>query len=600
MKKGEQQELQPMRRLFSFLGNYKKDLWVSCVSSVINKFFDLMPPILTAWFIDVVSGNTPGWISNWLGISEIKSIIIFLGALTFFVFAIESLFEWMFQRGFMRLAQKTQHDLRIQTYAAIQEKEIAFFENQRLGNLMAVLNDDVNQLERFLNDSFNTILQLIILLLFAGTSLLMVSVPLGLLGLIPIPFIIWGSIYYQRKVAPHYREVREQVGALSSRLENNLSGIKVIKSFTTEDYEVERVADASAAYREANYKAIRWNSLYVPLIRIIIAVGFVVTLALGAYWVYQGKGGLTLGSLALFAMMIQRLLWPVTRLGHVFNEFERARASSRRIFTLLESTEQENKATPKAMNGALRGEMEWESASFSYDNGQQVLNNIDLKIKAGEMIGIVGLTGAGKTTMAKLLLKFYDLDNGEIRIDGTSIQDLPDKYLRSQIALVSQEVYLFHGTLRENICYGQLGVSEEQMIAAAKQAELHDFVSTLEKGYDSIIGERGIKLSGGQRQRLSLARALLKNAPILILDEATSAVDTITEKAIQKNLLNVFKSKTSIVIAHRLSTVRQADKIIVLGDGKIVESGTHTELLQLQGSFAELWKIQTGEASYEA
>jgi len=585
----------PMHQLFEYLRKYRKDLWGSSAASVINKLFDLMPPILTGWFIDTVSGNTPKWIAEQLGLTTIASIIIFLALLTFFIFAMESFFQWLFQRGFMRLAQKAQHDLRIETYGKIQTRELAFFENQRLGNLMSILNDDVNQLERFLNTSFNDIIQLIILFLFAGTTLIWVSPILGGLALLPVPFIIWGSVLYQKKIGPHYKSVREHVGHLSNRLENNLSGIQVIKSFTAENFESERVTEVSLAYREANYKTIRWNAVYVPLIRLVIAVGFISTLALASWWVYQGTGSITLGSLALFAMMSQRLLWPINKLGHILNEYERAKASARRIFGILNSENQLVKKDQQVSSQKLSGQMEWKNVSFSYDDGPQVLQDISLKVNAGEMIGVVGLTGAGKTTLIKLLLRFYDIDGGDIILDGQSIFEYNTGQIRKQMALVSQDVYLFHGTIRENICYSQVGIKEEEMIEAARQAALHDFIISLPNGYDSIIGERGIKLSGGQRQRLSLARAILKNAPILILDEATSAIDTQTEKVIQQNLNELLKSKTAIVIAHRLSTIRQADNIIVIGNGKIKEKGTDEELIRANGEYNELWKVQTGE-----
>lgn len=583
-----------MNQLFDFLGNYKRDLWVSSLASVINKLFDLMPPIITAWFIDSVSGNIPAWITDFFGWSEVSKVIIFLAILVFAIFLFESFFEWVFQRGFMRLAQKVQHDLRIKVYNHIQHREIAYFENQRVGNLMSMLNNDINQLERFLNDSFNTILQLIILVLFAGTALCFVSLPLGLLAMIPIPFILWGSVYYQKKVAPHYKAVREEVGQLNSRLENNISGIQVIKSFTAEGFELQRVEEASEKYREANYKAIRWNTIYVPLIRMVIAVGFVGTLALAAWWVYIGEGGITLGSLALFAMMTQRLLWPVTKLGLVFNEYERARAAARRIFNLLES-KNDIKDGGQLQLPAKNPGVKFDQVSFSYLEGQPVLKNIDFNIPGGTSLGIVGLTGAGKTTLIKLLMRFYEVDAGEISLNGQAIKDLKKSTLRKQLALVSQEIYLFHGTIRENIAYGMSDKSLEEVIGAAKRAELHQFIVSLKDGYDSLIGERGIKLSGGQRQRLSLARALLKDAPILILDEATSAVDTETEKAIQSNLSEIMKSKTALIIAHRLSTVRRAEKIIVLGKTNIIESGNHESLLSRKGAYWDLWNVQSGE-----
>ncbi|MEL6864579.1 MAG: ABC transporter ATP-binding protein [Bacteroidota bacterium] len=584
----------PMIRLFKYLGNYKKSVWFSLSSSVINKIFDLMPPFLTAWIIDTVSGQVPQWIQPLTGLSDTWNILIFLAVLTFFIFLAESFFEWLFKRGFMRLAQRVQHDLRMDAYHRLQSREMAFFENERTGNLMAILNDDINQLERFLNNSFNEIIQLITLLLFAGWALCAVSLPLGIIGMLPIPLIILSSLYYQRKVAPYYKGIREAVGALGNRLENNISGISVIKSFTAEQFEAKRVADSSRQYRDANFSAIQWSALYVPLIRVFIAIAFTAVLLVGSYWVLNDTGAMTLGGLAFFAMMIQRLLWPVTRLGQVFDEYERARASSRRVFGLVDSSSEIiNSAEASGVN-AFEGRIELDHVSFQYPKGQRVLNQVDLDILPGQSIGIAGSTGAGKTTLIKLLLRFYDVTAGQIRFDGVNIREIDLQVLRRNVGLVSQEVYLFHGTIRENIAYGNDHYDMKQVINAAKKARLHHFIESLPQGYDSIIGERGIKLSGGQRQRLSIARAILKDAPILILDEATSAVDTETEKAIQQNLNILTAGKTAIIIAHRLSTIRHADRIVVLKSGEIVEQGTHGKLLETGGIYADLWNIQIG------
>ncbi len=586
---------QPMRRLFRYLDRYKGKLWSSISYSVINKFFDLMPPFLTAWMIDSVSGNIPIWISKWTGLTEVWPIIVFLTALTVFIFGMESFFEWLFKRGFMELAQEVQHDLRMDAYTQLQSREIAYFEEQRTGNLMSMLNNDINQLERFLNDSFNEMVQMTTLVIFAGWSLCTVSFSLGLIGMLPLPFIVLGSFYYQRKISPHYREVRETVGALSSRLENNISGIQVIKSFTAEAFEKSRVEKTSTAYRSANYKAIRWNALYTPLIRIFITIGFAATLMIGSYWVINDLNGFTIGGLAFFAMMIQRLLWPVTRLGFVFNEYERAKASARRIFGLLDTPNQiPNPSSPIDIQN-LKGQIQLQDLTFFYQPEQVILDQINLDVQAGQMIGIAGPTGAGKTTLIKLLLRLYDVKSGAVLLDGIDIRQVDKYHLRRQVAMVSQEVYLFHGSIAENIAYGLGKCPQEKIMEAAQKAELHDFIAQLPDGYESLIGERGIKLSGGQRQRLSIARAILKDAPILILDEATSSVDTETERAIQQNLGQLTAGKTAIVIAHRLSTIRHADQIIVLKNGKIAEQGSHPELLEMDGIYADLWKVQIGD-----
>ncbi|MFK7933441.1 MAG: ABC transporter ATP-binding protein [Saprospiraceae bacterium] len=585
----------PMRRLFAYLKNYRTQLNWAIFNSIINKIVDLMPPFLTAWVIDSVSGNTPAWISNYLGISELWSVIIFLIILTIVVHVGESLTEWLYQLQFRRLAQIVQHDLRLQTYNQLQSRELGYFEEQRTGNLMAMLNDDVNQLERFLNTSFKEIIHIIVLVICAGASLILVEPWLGSLSLLPIPFIVWGSYYYQRKIAPHYREVRNNVGELSNRLENNISGMPVIKSFTAEQYESERVATASADYRDANFKAIRWNALYNPVIRMFVAFSFAASLLIGAYWVIYEPGRFTIGSLAFFAMMIQRLLWPVTRLGGISDEYERARAAARRIFGLLDTTSKINDPVQPQILPASVGHFSLKNIHFAYQDGQPIFEHLNLEIPAQQTIGIAGQTGGGKTSLIKLLLRFYDVDSGEIKLEGINIKNLKISDLRENIGLVSQDVYLFHGSFRENIAYAMPHLSDPQIIAAAQRAQLHEFITSLPQGYDTIIGERGIKLSGGQRQRLSIARAILKDAPILILDEATSAVDTETERAIQRNLNELTHHKTAIIIAHRLSTIRRADKIVVIGDGGILEEGTHDGLLQTDGVYADLWRVQTGE-----
>ncbi|MCB0612608.1 MAG: ABC transporter ATP-binding protein [Lewinellaceae bacterium] len=590
---------QPMRRLFRYLDNFRGSLWFSLCSSVINKIFDLMPPFLTAWLIDSVSGNVPAWIGRWAGLSGLWPTVVFLTVLTFVIFGFESLFEWLYERGFMRLAQQVQHTLRMDAYRSLQARELAFFENQRTGNLMAMLNDDINQLERFLNHVFNEIVQLITLVLFAGWALCAVSLPLGLLGMAPIPFIIAGSLYYQKKIAPFYQSIREGVGRLGTRLENNISGILVIKSFTAEQFEAKRVEETSEQYRDANFKAINWSTVYVPLIRIFISIGFALTLLIGAYWVLFEPGRFTIGSLAFFAMMTQRLLWPVTRLGVVFDEYERARASAARIFGLIDTPGQILDPEQPRQLPEKPGRIQLQDVHFHYKAGQPVIRGLHLDVPAGQTLGVAGPTGGGKTTLIKLLLRLYDVTSGSILLEGADIRQVRVEDLRRQIALVSQDVYLFHGTIRENIAYGLNDCPMEHIIKAAKKAQLHYFIQSLPDGYESIVGERGIKLSGGQRQRLSIARAILKNAPVLILDEATSAVDTETERAIQQNLSRLAQGKTAIIIAHRLSTIRHADNIIVIKEGRIAEQGTHDELLRLNGEYADLWKVQVGEQVVE-
>ena len=585
----------PMRSLFGYLNPYNVSLYGSSIASVINKVSDLMPPLLVGWVIDSVRGEAPDWIMWLLGSEDAWTLAIFLSVLAVFTFGFESFFEWVFQRGFMRLAQRVQHDLRMDTYKKIQSREMAFFESQRTGETMAILNDDINQLERFLNTGFNDLLQLGVLFTFAGAVLFSTSWELALIGMTPIPLILLGSLWYQRLIGPKYGRMRKEVGNLSSRLENNISGISVIKSFTAERFEQERVEESSRAYKDANYDAIRLNAVYIPLIRMLIALGFAGTLLIGSYWVLNDTGHLTVGELVLFSMMIQRVLWPVTRLGTVIDSFERAKASASRVFGLLEEEPKIKDPASPIPIGRSKGAIRFEEVKFHYDNEVPILRGLSMEIKPGETIGIAGTTGSGKSTLIKLLLRFYDVNQGKIGLDGEDIRDYRLQDLRRNIALVSQDTYLFHGTILENIAYGLGGMDEAAVINASKMAQLHDFIMTLPEGYQTLVGERGIKLSGGQRQRLSIARAILKDAPVLVLDEATSSVDTETERAIQQNLDKFAAGRTALVVAHRLSTIRNADRIVVLHQGQIAEIGTHEELLKKEGIYADLWAVQTGD-----
>ena len=542
-----------MQALWHYILPFRAHFYLAGSASVVNKILDLMPPLLVGWVIDTVQDQPPAWITSVAGTTDAWSLAVFLAVLAVAIFALESLFQWCYQYGFLTLAQKVQHHLRTDAYNHIQSREIQFFENHSMGETMTMLNDDVNQLERFLNTGFNELLQLAVLFVFSGFVFMGVSWELAVIGILPIPIILWGSLRYQKMISPRYQRVRSAVGALNSRLENNISGIQVIKSFTAEAFESRRVADASREYQQANHQAIKLSSLYVPLIRMGVAFGFGGVLLVGSYWVLNDTGIITAGELVLFSMMIQRLLWPLTRLGQTLDELERARASARRTFGLLDSPSLiQDLAAPRPL-GRAAGAIAFEYASFAYRPDVPVLENLNFSIEPGETVGFAGATGAGKTTIIKLLLRLYDPTGGAVRLDQKDLRDLKLADIRRNIALVSQDVYLFQGTVSENIAYG-LGeeLDQERIEAAARIARLHEFVIGLPEGYQTIVGEKGSKLSGGQRQRLSIARAILKDAPIMLFDEATSSVDTETEREIQQNLSEFTRGKTAIIIAHQI------------------------------------------------
>jgi ATP-binding cassette subfamily B protein len=410
--------------------------------------------------------------------------------------------------------------------------------------------------------------------------------------MLPMPFIVWGSIWFQKLLSPRYSEVRERVGLLNGQLSNNLTGITTIKSFTSEEYEINRIREESNNYRLSNQRAIKLSAAFVPLIRIIVLSGFVATLLIGGLAVTNGT--LAVGSYSVMIFLTQRLLWPLTRLGETLDQYQRAIASTYRVMNLLDTPIEIHPGTISLEVTTVKGELRLENITFAYQNRLPVIENLSLHIPAGKTIAIVGSTGSGKSSLVKLLLRLYEIHEGKIYLDGLDIQQIKLQDLRKAIGWVSQDVFLFHGTVAENITYGTFDASLPAIMEAAKIAEADDFIQKLPQGYDTIVGERGQKLSGGQRQRIAIARAILKNPPILILDEATSAVDNETEAAIQRSLEIITKNRTTIAIAHRLSTIRNADHIYVMEHGKLVEAGKHEELLAKNGIYYGLWRVQSG------
>ena len=516
-----------------------------------------------------------------------------LAVVSFVIWALESLFEYLHHIEWRNLAQAIQHDLRVDTYSHMQHLEMQYFEDRSTGDLMAVLNDDVNQLERFLDNGANEILQVLTTAILIGGIFFYLAPGIAWLAFVPVPIILWGSFLFQRKLEPRYAAVREQAAMVNAELSNNLGGIATIKSFTAENREVERISAESEAYREANRRAIVLSSAFSPLIRIAILIGFTATLVWGAFRAIDG--GLAVGAYSVMVFLSQRLLWPLTRLGETFDLYQRAMASTNRILDVLDTTAtiQDGEKDLDAIDGSVR----FDRVGFSYRAGFPVIHRISMEMEAGKTTAFVGATGSGKTTVIKLLLRFYDVDEGSIRLDGHDIRDLHLHSLRTAIGLVSQDVFLFHGTVAENIAYGKPEATPVEIRDAAEIAEAHEFVMGLPEGYDTIVGERGQKLSGGQRQRVSIARAVLADPAILILDEATSSVDNETEAAIQRSLERISRDRTTLVIAHRLSTIRHADQIYVIDQGRVAESGAHEELIEVpDGIYKALWDVQTGEA----
>ncbi len=581
----------PLTRLLQYAHPYRMQIFQATICSILNKLFDLAPPVLIGAAVDVVVNQQDSFIAQW-GVENVVAQLWVLSLLSLIIWGLESAFEYAYELLWRNLAQTLQHDLRLDAYRHLQELELAYFEERSTGSLMSILNDDINQLERFLNFGANEILQVVTTVILVGGGFFTLAPNVAWFAMLPMPFIIWGSMAFQKRLAPRYAEVRERVSWLNGQLSNNLSGITTIKSFTAEDYETGRITEQSEAYRQSNRRAIKLSSAFVPLIRIAIFFGFIATLLLGGMEAIAGR--LAVGTYSVLVFITQRLLWPLTRLGETFDQYQRAMASINRVMNLLDTPIETHPGDIPLPVSQVRGEIDIKNITFAYNNRVAVIEDLSLKIPAGKTIAIVGATGSGKSTLVKLLLRLYEIKSGNITLDGIEIERIKLKDLRQAIGLVSQDVFLFHGTVAENISYGTFDASLPEIIAAAQVAEADNFIQKLPQDYDTIVGERGQKLSGGQRQRIAIARAVLKNPPILILDEATSAVDNETEAAIQRSLEYITQNRTTIAIAHRLSTVRNADCIYVMDQGKLVEWGRHEQLLEKLGIYASLWRVQSG------
>ncbi len=582
----------PIIRLARSQSKQNKLILLATLCSILNKLFDLAPPVLIGVSIDVVIREKASWLSSY-GFASVPTQLSVLALASFLIWSAESFFEYLYAFLWRDLAQRTQHNLRIQAYDHMQKLEMSFFENDSSGRLLAILNDDINQLERFLDHGANQLIQLFVTVVIVGGAMACLAPGVAIFAFIPIPIILLGSIIFQKKLAPKYKNVREKAGDMAARLSNNLGGIFTIKSFATESWELERLKQDSRSYQLSNREAIKLSAAFIPLIRFAILFAFLAILLIGGLQAWQGD--LEIGIYSFLVFITQRLLWPLTTLGHILDDYQRSMASANRVLDLIDTQIKISGGSLRLNPKKVKGAITFRGVCFKYNERNDLLKNFNLEISAGSTIGIVGSTGSGKSSLVKLLLRLYALDSGEIELDGVPIREFELVDLRRAIALVNQEFYLFHGTIKENISYGNNEATPTQIERAAKLAEASEFIERLPYGYDTLVGERGQKLSGGQCQRIALARAILKDAPILILDEATASVDNETEAAIQRSLSKITSNRTTIVIAHRLSTIKNADRIIVISKGSIVESGTHLSLLKNKGIYSDLWNVQAGE-----
>ena len=579
-----------LRDLFNYALEQDTKVRRGIIYSILNKIFDLAPPVLIGIAIDIVVEGSDSFIGN-LGYSDRRQQLIILAVLTFIIWGLESAFDYIAAVTWRNISQDIEHSLRTDAFNNVLGLDLAFFENKSSGRLMAILNDDVNQLETFLDNGANRLVQTATTVLVIGGTFLYISPLVAVFAFIPIPIIIFGSLRFTNRIAERYTKIRNDIENLNANLSNSITGILTVKSFNREKKESERITLSSNEVKSANYHAIRLSAAFIPIIRIAILFGFTATLLIGGFLALDGEIKVATYSVMLF--ITQRLLWPLTELGVIFDSYQKAMASFRRIINLKNTSPTIDNGTEKLTS--FNKKIEISNLNFEYVKNFPVLNDISIDINKGQTTAIVGSTGSGKSTLIKLILRLYDSTSGEIKFDGKNIRDLELDSLRNKIGLVSQDIFLFEGTVFENIAYGNLDAKDEEVWEAAKLSESDKFINLLPNKENTIVGERGQKLSGGQRQRISIARAILKNPEILILDEATSAVDNETEAAIQRSINTLKEGRTVIAIAHRLSTIRNAEIIYVLEEGKVVESGNHESLLEINGVYSKLWSVQTGE-----
>ncbi|MCW5589133.1 MAG: ABC transporter ATP-binding protein [Legionellales bacterium] len=585
----------PLLRLLSYMRPYRKNYLLACLYSILNKLFDIFPEILIGGAVDIVVNRHDSWIARFTGYPSITHQLALLGAITFIIWCGESLFQYLYSIKWRNLAQVVEHHLRMDAYDHIQSAKLPDIERHEVGQLIATINDDINQLERFLEDGINQIIQIIASTLLIGLVFLAFSPLITLFAIVPIPFILMGAFYFQHKLEPKFLNVRSRAANISAALTNNIHGIAVIKSYTAEKYESARINELSQQYQQANRETIRISSMVTPVIRIAILTGFLCTLLIGGYQAIHHT--MNVGVFSVLVFLSQRLLWPFSYLAEVTVDYQRVMASTTRVFNLLTWPIEmdEPSETTLTLDETVKADIVFQEINFSYPNSHRpAIIDLNLTIPFQHTIAFVGESGSGKSSMIKLLSRFYQPNHGTILYGGQDIQRFDKKWWRQQISLVNQDIFLFSGTIKENIAYAIDNVSEAQIQQAAIIAGADKFIQEFPQKYATHIGQRGINLSGGQRQRIAIARAILKNAPILILDEATSAVDNETELAIQQAMEVIANTKTVIMIAHRLSTIRHANCIYVFDQGHVIEHGTHDELIALNGHYKKLWDIQTG------
>ncbi|WP_049896524.1 ABC transporter ATP-binding protein [Natrialba chahannaoensis] len=593
--------------------------WFSAgmVANFVARMASLVPPLLLGVAIDAIFTDADGAFElplvpdAWLPVEPMAQFWFTIVAIAV-SFVVVAVFTWIYGVTANLFAHSVMHTVRVDCFEKMQRLDMAFFDDKQTGEVMAVLNNDTQNLELFLDNALMNSARLIVMVAGIAGVLFYLNWQLAFVTLFAVPAMVLFTLWFMRVVEPRYVRQRSAVGRLNTRLENAIAGMGLTKTSSSEPYEVDRVSDSSKNLFDRTMDVLKLTYVYRPGMELLAGLAFAATFLVGGLWLATGTapgpltGTLSVGDFVVFLMLTQRIVDPLAEVSNIVDQYENAKASSERVFGLMDiPVHVDDPEDPVEIDTeTVDGRVTYDHVSFSYGDTnarlgddtdpETVVEDVSFAADPGETVALVGATGAGKSTLLKLLLRLYDVQDGSIQLDGHDVRDLALADLRSAVGYVDQDTFLFDGTIADNIRYGHFEASDEAVREAANAAQAHEFVTELESGYETRVGERGVKLSGGQRQRIALARAVLADPPVLILDEATSAVDTKTERLIQESIDRLTEDRTTLAIAHRLSTVKDADTILVMSDGQVVERGTHDDLLEADGRYAALWKAQAG------
>ena len=557
---------------------------LSIVCVIFSTVLSVQIPLLTGEVIDEVLLMLTNESTVEVGKSRLLILVLEIIGLT----AAVGVLSFIQRYANVYFSQKVVYNIRNDVFASLQRQSFAFYDKTHTGQLLSKVTTDIDRIRMFLSWQLRILASAVILMAVTLYTMFSMSVRLTLFLLPAMPFIFSAFYLFGKKIRPLFIQMREEYGVLTSTLHENITGIRVVRAFAREDFERKTFASKSDKYFETSLASAKIRAFYIPLVGFMMGLGYIIIFWYGGFEVIGGT--LTIGALVVFSTYLLMLMMPMRFLGMFISGYHRTMAAGNRVFGILDD-EPEIIEKPRAIKlPTIEGHVKFENVSFSYGKDVQILKNINLEAKPGENVALLGATGSGKSTIIRLIPRFYDVPSGRITVDGYDVRDVNLKSIRKQIGIVSQETFLFAMTIKENIAYGKPNATMEEIIAAAKAAKAHDFISALPQGYDSMVGERGVTLSGGQRQRIAIARALLTDPKILILDDSTSSVDVETEYEIQQALRALLKNRTSFVITQRVSTIRNADKIVVLENGEILEQGTHETLMAEKGAYYQIYQ----------